>query len=94
MEADGMGTMLKKKSRCFPDADDRAWPRLKCDFVADCITSGERWPCRVVDISERGFGIIANVKLHEGDIVDIADPSTKTQVVWAENSRAGLRVLN
>jgi hypothetical protein len=89
-----MVATLEKKSRLFPVAEDRVWPRLQCDLVTECIAFGRRWPCKIVDLSERGFGIISGVKLRIGDTVNIADPSAKAQVVWAENGRAGLKVFN
>jgi|WetSurMetagenome_2_1015567.scaffolds.fasta_scaffold1522633_1 hypothetical protein len=89
-----MTTMLEKKIRQFPKTEDRAWPRINCEIDAELIVAGERWPCKIKDLGEMSFGIISSLKLHKGDIVEISDPRTKVQAVWAENGRAGLNVFN
>jgi hypothetical protein len=94
MEAHGMTTLLEKNIRQFPKAEDRAWPRFDCEITTELIVSGKRWPCKIIDMGEMSFGIITSLKLHKGDIVEIADPRTKAQAVWAENGRAGLNVFN
>jgi hypothetical protein len=87
-------TKLKKKSMNTSLAEGRIWPRLECDFLAECSAFGVKWVCKIVDISQRGMGIVSTANLHKGDRVDISDPSTKAQVVWVEDERAGLKVLN
>jgi hypothetical protein len=91
----GMPTLLEKKiNRWFPKAENRAWPRINCEINTEFIVSGKHWPCKIIDLGELSFGIISNLNLHKGDIVEIADPKTKTRAVWAENGRAGLHVFN
>jgi hypothetical protein len=75
-------------------ADDRVWPRIECAFSAECSAFGHQWSCEVVNLSEKGLGIISAIKLKKGDIITFDDPKTKTEVVWAEESRAGLKILN
>jgi hypothetical protein len=55
---------------------------------------GDRWSCKIVDMSERGFGIVTSVKLRKGDMVNIATPEAKAKVVWMDKNRVGLRVCN
>jgi hypothetical protein len=86
--------MLINSRRVFPTAEERIWPRLQCELVTECIVFGKQWPCKIIDLSELGFGIIADISLHKGDIVEIADPCSRTEVVWAEERKAGLRTLN
>lgn len=86
--------MFENKRKQVSVVEGRMWPRLKCDFTSDCSAFGDRWSCTVVDLSERGLGMVSAAKLHKGDIVHLADPRTKAQVVWAEERRAGLRILN
>jgi hypothetical protein len=72
----------------------RIWPRIECDLFAECSANGMEWSSTIVDISEKGIGIISSVPLKKGDIVSIKDPHTKARVVWAEGDRAGLEFLN
>jgi len=74
--------------------EGRNWPRLECDFLAECSAFGAKWACKIIDISQRGMGIISSARLRRGDTVNISDPSTKARVVWADKERAGLKVLN
>jgi hypothetical protein len=85
---------LEKKIRQFPKEEDRAWPRLNYEINIEFIVSGQRRPCKIIDLGELGFGIISSLQLHKGDIVGIVDPSAKARVVWTENGRAGLNVFN
>jgi hypothetical protein len=85
---------LEKKSMNISFAEGRIWPRLECDFLAECSAFGIKWVCKIVDISQRGMGIVSSTKLRRGDTVNISDPSTKARVVWVEKERAGLKVLN
>ncbi len=71
----------------------RKWPRLQCDLNVDCLAYGNRWSCEIIDLSDRGMGIISTVKLNEGDIVYIEDPNARAQVLWVAESRAGLGFL-
>jgi hypothetical protein len=74
--------------------ENRVWPRLECDIDTVCSTSRGRWACKIVDLSERGVGIVTTVRLQKGAIVDFNDPRTRAKVVWAEDNRAGLRIIN
>jgi hypothetical protein len=77
----------------FLASDSRLWPRHKCNYITECSNNyGNRWACKVVDLSERGLGIVSSAKMREGDTINIADPKTKASVVWVEKGRAGLRV--
>lgn len=88
MASQGTGTMHESV------VETRMWARSKCDYTTDCSERGERWSCRIVDLSERGLGIISARKLSRGAVVNIAEPRTKAQVVWVEENRAGLRIIN
>jgi hypothetical protein len=74
--------------------ETRMWARFKCDYTTDCSARGDRWSCRIVDLGERGLGVISTRKLSRGAVVYFADPRTKAQVVWSDENRAGLRILN
>ena len=75
--------------------EERSWPRRKCNYFTDCHDSGgNRLNCRVIDISYRGLGVVVNSALRKGDMVKIADPRVKAEVVWTAEGRAGLRVCN
>jgi hypothetical protein len=75
--------------------ESRSLQRRKCDLSTELIAPwGDRWSCKIVDMCERGFGIITSVKLRKGDMVNIASPEAKAKVVWIDNNRAGLRVFN
>jgi hypothetical protein len=77
----------------FLARESRLWPRLKCNYTTECFNNyGNRWACKVVDLSQRGLGIVSSAKMREGDTVHIADPNTKASVVWVEKGRAGLKV--
>ena len=85
---------FRDESVHFPFAEDRIWPRLKCDLITECSAFGVRWVCHIVDLSQRGLGIVSSAKLYKGDTLDISDPRTKARVVWVEKGRVGLKVLN
>ncbi|MGO9953862.1 MAG: PilZ domain-containing protein [Dissulfurispiraceae bacterium] len=71
----------------------RSWSRLKCNLETEIsVPWGDRWDCKIVDMSERGFGIITSAKLRKGDVVDVGTPKAKAKVVWARDNRVGLRV--
>ncbi len=77
----------------FLTRESRLWPRLKCNYTTECVNNnGNRWACKVVDLSQRGVGIVSSAKIQEGDTINIADPRTKAIVVWVEKGRAGLKV--
>jgi hypothetical protein len=75
------------------DTELRSLQRRKCDLATEVMVPwGDRWSCKIVDMSERGFGIVTTVKLRKGDTVSIAAPEAKAKVVWIDNNRAGLKV--
>jgi hypothetical protein len=77
------------------EKDARSLQRRKCDLATDLIVPwGDRWSCKIVDMSERGFGIVTTVKLRKGDMVNISALDAKAKVVWIDKDRAGLRVCN
>jgi len=68
---------------------------MKCDYTTECSDAfGRRWTCKIVDLSERGLGIISSAKLRKGETLTIADPGTKARVVWVDENRAGLNFCN
>ena len=85
--------MLDTKIRKFPMAEDRTWLRLNCEIDTEFIANGKLWPCEIKDLGYLGFGISSSFLLHKGDILEIVDPRTKTQVVWAADGRAGCKVF-
>ena len=89
-----MSAVKKNKGKQSSGVERRIWQRIQCDFPADCSVNGNRWSCKIVDVSERGMGLVSPVKLNKGDMVNIEDPGTKARVVWADEGRAGLEFLN
>ncbi len=79
-----MGTKIRHNEARF-------LPRLKCNFdTAISIACGEIWSCKIIDMSQRGIGIITDLKLKKGDKVHITDPDADAEVVWSRHNRAGL----
>lgn len=75
------------------EVEARSRSRLKCDVATEIsVPWGDRWDCKIVDMSERGFGIVTSAKLRKGDIVDVESPTAKAKVIWIRDSRVGLRV--
>jgi hypothetical protein len=75
--------------------EGRSCPRLRCKYITECWDDdGNRWACKIVDISERGLGIVISATLHIGNILNITDPKTRARVVWIDKGRIGLRVCN
>jgi hypothetical protein len=68
--------------KCRLDGMNTSQNRTECldDF-------GNKWACKIVDISERGLGSIMRAAFCRGDIVYIADPKTKARVVWVEKKQ-------
>ncbi len=76
-------------------SEARSIPRFKCNVAAEISVSwGERWSCKIIDMSERGFGITTDVRLRKGDKVHISDPGVEASVVWIRNNRVGLKVFH
>lgn len=83
----------EKDTKKLEDAgvEARSSVRLKCDLdTSISVSSGDRWDCKIVDMSEQGFGIITSAKLGKGDIVNVEISGTKAKVVWIRDNRAGL----
>ena len=86
---------LENNLQKFLSKEERSWPRLKCNYFTEYSdVHGNRLPCKIVDISHRGLGIVLSAALRKGETLSIVDPHTKAIVVWIENGRAGLRVCN
>jgi hypothetical protein len=88
-----MGT-VDNHLRDFLTSDSRSWPRTKCNYTTECADeSGNRWICKVIDLSFRGLGIISTTRIREGERLSIAEPRIRASVVWVEDGRAGLKIF-
>ncbi|HMK61851.1 MAG TPA: PilZ domain-containing protein [Dissulfurispiraceae bacterium] len=68
--------------------------RLNCSIAtAFSDVKGKTWSCRIVDMSENGFGISTNAHLQIGNTINIVRPTVEAKVVWAVENRVGLRVI-
>jgi hypothetical protein len=85
---------FEEKGKQLSLIERRQWPRLECGLTVDCSAGGNCWSCEIIDLSDRGMGIFSSVKLQEGDILTIEDPSTTAQVLWTADGRAGLGYLD
>jgi|WetSurMetagenome_2_1015567.scaffolds.fasta_scaffold00081_26 hypothetical protein len=85
---------LRKDERQLTAREDRMWPRIKCDIETRCAAFPDQWSCKIVDLSERGVGIVSDTNLKGGVIVDFIDPRIKAQVVWSKENRSGLKIIN
>ena len=74
--------------------ENRMWPRLKCDIDTYCAAFPDQWSCKIVDLSERGMGIVSSTKLFKGAMVNVMDPRAKAKVIWMKDNRAGLKIIN
>jgi hypothetical protein len=75
--------------------ESRCAERLNCDLEAEIsLTWGDKWICKIIDVCNYGFGVVTSLALQRGDFVIIYDPLTRAKVVWCNNNRAGLRILN
>jgi len=54
---------------------------------------GNTWSCKIVDMTESGFGIATDARLSMGNTVDIIRPSVVARVVWVGDNKAGLRII-
>jgi hypothetical protein len=72
--------------------ENRRWFRAKCEVETSCGSSGAQWPCRIVDISEEGLGIVSTRALSAGEVISLHKPGTTAAVVWANGNRAGLKI--
>jgi hypothetical protein len=86
------GNLFKKNKSSY--SEKRYNPRLSCTIPTELMDpKGKLWGCKIVDMSENGFGIITAASLKLGSILTIIKPSIQTQVVWVRDNRAGLRAL-
>jgi hypothetical protein len=74
-------------------SENRTWQRLQCNINTVCYTLKDRWACRIVDLSERGIGIVIASSIQEGTVVNFNNPETRAQVIWSEDNKAGLKVV-
>jgi hypothetical protein len=93
MEALGM-VIAKNMKRQSSSAENRMWQRLRCNIESCCFSLENRWACRIVDLSERGIGIVIASSMKAGTVVNFTDPETRAQVIWSEDNKAGLKVLH
>jgi hypothetical protein len=57
-------------------------------------SDGALWNCKIMDMSENGFGILTAASLQLGSTLNILNPNIQTEVVWVRDNRAGLRTLS
>jgi hypothetical protein len=87
-----LGNLFKKHDNSYYEKRDRA--RLSCSIPTEMLDpKGKIWSCKIVDMSENGFGISTSASLRLGSILNIIKPSIQTQVVWIRDNRAGLRAV-
>jgi hypothetical protein len=86
------GDLFKKQNGSYYEKRNR--PRLSCAIPTEMMDpKGKLWGCKIVDMSENGFGIITTASLKLGSTLNILKPSIQTQVVWIKDNRAGLRAV-
>lgn len=87
------GNLFKKETEAS-FREMRVRPRLYCAIPTEFIDArGNTWSCKIVDMSESGFGIRTCAQLKMGNSVNIIRPCVEAEVVWARNNRAGLRIV-
>ncbi len=73
----------------------RSLPRSKCSFPTEIsVAWGDKWACKIIDMSEGGIGIITSGHFRRGDKVQIADPEVKACVIWIQDDRVGLKIYH
>jgi len=73
--------------------ENRKWFRMKCDINIQCSAGQEQWPGKIVDFSQDGLGIVSPKTLSKGDLINFSDQLDVAEVVWAEDNRAGLKII-
>jgi|WetSurMetagenome_2_1015567.scaffolds.fasta_scaffold00035_42 hypothetical protein len=74
--------------------EKRREPRNPCAINTDLMdSSGMRWSCRIVDMSESGLGISTSALLSTGSKLSIIKPNISVKVSWSKDNRAGLRLI-
>ena len=92
----GMGIFASifKKQTVDAQYEKRLRPRHACAIPTELIdAAGKTWSCRIVDMSESGFGIVSNASLKRCSIMNIVKPSIVAEVVWTHANKAGLRAV-
>jgi hypothetical protein len=54
---------------------------------------GNTWSCKIVDMSETGFGVATGARLTAASTVNFIHPSVEAKVVWVGDNKAGLRII-
>jgi hypothetical protein len=85
---------LEKKDEQLQIMEKRIYPRMNCSLDTQLTAFTYQWPCKIVDISEVGFGVVLTMNLSRGVIVHLADPMVNARVVWSRHNRAGLEIIN
>jgi hypothetical protein len=90
-----MLTHERNRTTNKPRFEARSWQRINCNLHTQiAVAGGERWDCTIINISQRGFGIVTEVKLRKGDKVNIIDPQTKAKIAWTKNNLVGLAIVD
>jgi hypothetical protein len=90
----GIFGSLFKKPQSDSYYEKRRRPRLSCAIATEMSDErGNTWSCKIVDMSESGFGIITSARLRMGNLVNISRPTVSTEVVWAAENKIGLRIV-
>ena len=85
---------LFKRQQSDTYYEKRRRPRLNCAIATEFTDAkGYVWSCKIVDMSESGFGITTSARLRMGNAVNITRPCVLTEVVWAAENKAGLRIV-
>jgi|WetSurMetagenome_2_1015567.scaffolds.fasta_scaffold00682_8 hypothetical protein len=84
----------RKKTKDTIHNEKRLEPRQPFEINTDLLdSSGKRWSCKIVDMSERGLGISTPALLLRGSYLSIIKPYILVEVLWSKDNRAGLRLL-
>jgi hypothetical protein len=90
----GIFSSLFKKKTEDTYYEKRRKPRHSCAIPTELVDGvGKTWSCRIIDMSENGFGIITPASLQRGSIMNILKPSIMAEVVWARENKVGLRAM-
>jgi|WetSurMetagenome_2_1015567.scaffolds.fasta_scaffold00053_38 hypothetical protein len=73
---------------------NRRKARHSIDIPTQLLDStGKLWSCKLVDMSESGFGITTTAMLIKGSSVRLVRPDIIAEVIWAQDNRAGLKPI-
>lgn len=72
--------------------ENRRWFRTKCDIETQCESVQDKWPCKIVDFSKDGLGVVSTRNLPEGAVINFYEAETIAEVVWSDGNRAGLKI--